>query len=122
MSNLLRAFFSTAFWVVFFNQYAKNACLWNRWPDPNVRIVPPYNKKEDEKATGTSIDMMEQMLGLIDTDLSRERITILIWAHSYRALQKTPGSVLFVVTRTLERENFFNGLAPSRRKKCVAGS
>ena len=63
--------------------------------------------------------MMEQMLGLIDTDLSRERITILIWAHSYRALQKTPGSVLFVVTRTLERENFFNGLAQSRRQKML---
>jgi hypothetical protein len=39
------------------------------------------------------------MLGLIDKDLSRERITILKWARSYRALQKTPGSVLFVVAQ-----------------------
>ena len=43
--------------------------------------------------------MMGQMLELIDADLSRKPITILTWARSYRALHKTLGSVLFVVTQ-----------------------
>lgn len=73
---------------------------------------PPFNFEESGRLQGTSIDLMELILEKVSSKLTRKDITLLPWARGYNALLTENNTVLFVVTRTSEREHLFKWVGP----------
>ena len=79
---------------------------------------PPYNytiKTNDDKKflTGYAVELLVTVFKKINAPQSREKIKVLPWARSYK-LAQTEGlqNMLFVTTRTKERETLFNWVGP----------
>jgi polar amino acid transport system substrate-binding protein len=71
---------------------------------------PPYNYPDKNgKPTGLSVDIMREML----KDLKhKDDIKIYPWARSYKIIQKESNKILFVMTRTSQRERMFKWVGP----------
>jgi polar amino acid transport system substrate-binding protein len=80
---------------------------------------PPYNFEAGGVKQGTSIDLMERVLQLVGSKLTRNDITILPWARAYLALQADRNAVLFATTRTPAREALFQWVGPISAAKNV---
>jgi len=78
---------------------------------------PPYNYSDRYgKPAGISVDIVKTIIkktGDIDN------ITILPWARSYKYIQERKGQVLFVMTRTPQREKMFKWVGPVATNKWV---
>ncbi len=71
---------------------------------------PPYNyQNENGKLEGISIDIVKE---IIKKTGDANNIELLPWARSYKNIQDKKGQVLFVMTRTKERENLFKWVGP----------
>jgi ABC-type amino acid transport substrate-binding protein len=71
---------------------------------------PPYNYPDQNgNPTGISVDIVRQ---IIKNTGDKDNITILPWARSYHDIQTKKDQVLFVMTRTKERENLFKWVGP----------
>ncbi len=71
---------------------------------------PPYNYSDkNEQPTGISIDIVRE---IIKKTGDKDNITILPWARSYHNIQIKKNQVLFVMTRTEQRENLFKWVGP----------
>jgi len=73
---------------------------------------PPYNFIEDGKLQGTSVDLMVLILEKMNSGQTRKDIRVLTWARSYKMVSEEKNTVLFVMTRTEERENLFKWVGP----------
>jgi polar amino acid transport system substrate-binding protein len=73
---------------------------------------PPYNYKENGEIKGTSIDLMDQILRKLHSKQNKNNIHILPWARAYNYLLKKENTVLFVMTRTQNREKLFKWVGP----------
>lgn len=70
----------------------------------------PYNYTEDEKLKGISVDLLRlvwEELGIHPAPAES-----LPWARAYERLQTEPGTVLFSMARTPEREPLFRWAGP----------
>ena len=71
---------------------------------------PPYNYPDGKgKPTGISVDIVKR---IIEKTGDRDNITILPWARSYKYIQTKKEQVLFVMTRTKQREDLFKWVGP----------
>jgi polar amino acid transport system substrate-binding protein len=71
---------------------------------------PPYNyPNKDGNPEGISIDIVRE---IIKKTGDKDNITILPWSRSYKYIQEKKGQVLFVMTKTKERENLFKWVGP----------
>ncbi len=71
---------------------------------------PPYNfPDKNNQPTGISVDIVRQ---IIKHTGDKDNITILPWARSYHAVLTQKNQVLFVMTRTKQREKLFKWVGP----------
>ncbi len=74
---------------------------------------PPYNyQDEDGSPSGIIYDVLMEMFDRLDVDVSADDIEFLPWARSYRIIQNEPGTALFGMTYTDEREEMFQFVGP----------
>jgi len=59
--------------------------------------------------TGMSVEIVTELQKRID---NRDPIQLVPWARGYDAVQKTPGTVLFSMSRTAERDALFHWVGP----------
>jgi polar amino acid transport system substrate-binding protein len=77
---------------------------------------PPYNFSKNGKITGLATEIVEEIM----KDLrANSKIKMMKWSKAYNIIQKKPNQVLFVMTRTKERENLFEWVGPVAENKWV---
>ncbi len=75
---------------------------------------PPYNYLgKDGIATGMAVDILIAALKKIGANISPEAFKIVPWNESYKRVQRNPGTVLFSMTYTPERERMMKFVGPS---------
>lgn len=70
----------------------------------------PFNYSEDGLLKGISIDVLR--LVWKELGVNPQPIQLLPWARGYELVQSQPGSVLFSMARTSEREGVFRWVGP----------
>jgi len=73
---------------------------------------PPYNMTEDGEKKGISIELTQAILERADTDKTLADVTVAPWSRGYNKTLNEPNTVLFVTTRTEQREDKFTWLGP----------
>lgn len=73
---------------------------------------PPFNFSTEENAGGISVDLLEQIFHEMGKELDRNDIQVLPWARGYDRVQNEKNSMLFVMSRTTEREDMFKWVGP----------
>lgn len=75
---------------------------------------PPYNfEGEDGKPTGMAIDILMEAFKRLEVNLKPEDIKIVPWNRSYKHIQTRPGTALFSMNQTPEREQVMQFVGPS---------
>ncbi len=77
---------------------------------------PPYNYTEDGKITGLGTEVVEEIAKRVGHPTDIEMQT---WARAYGLIQKKPGIILYVMTRTEAREDLFEWVGPVASNKWV---
>ncbi|NNG00377.1 MAG: ABC transporter substrate-binding protein [Desulfobacteraceae bacterium] len=73
---------------------------------------PPFNFYSDGKLQGISVDLLERILEMIGSKLTREDMQLLPWARAYRNALGKENTVLFMTNRNELRENLFKWVGP----------
>jgi len=74
---------------------------------------PPYNYSgEDGAPAGIAVDILLKAFEKLDVDLSARDIQIVPWNRSYKYVQNKPGTALFSMTYTPEREEIMQFVGP----------
>lgn len=81
--------------------------------------LPPFNYQEDGKLQGISVDLLEQMLGYMNTSLNRSEIELLPWDQGYEMALRDNNTVIFSTARLPEREAAFKWVGPISPIKAV---
>lgn len=71
--------------------------------------VPPLNYLENGRVKGFGTELLELVAKEAGFDL---RVEVLPWLRAYAQVKNTPGSLLFTLVRTPERENQFLWVGP----------
>jgi len=74
--------------------------------------LPPLNYEQNGELKGISVDLMDKMLQMVGSKLSRKDIQLMPWARAYRNLQEKDNTVLFLMNRNQTRENLFKWVGP----------
>jgi len=74
--------------------------------------IPPFNFTKDGVVQGISTDTLLMMLEKAGYPANRSAIKVLPWARAYQAVQEEPGSILYSMARTDEREKLFKWVGP----------
>ncbi|MEE4359754.1 MAG: transporter substrate-binding domain-containing protein [Desulfococcaceae bacterium] len=74
--------------------------------------IPPFNFKKDGTVQGVSTDLLLLMLEKAGIPADRSAIKVLPWARSYRMLQEEPGTMLYSMAKTADREKLFKWVGP----------
>ncbi|MGL1891839.1 MAG: ABC transporter substrate-binding protein [Spirochaetaceae bacterium] len=72
----------------------------------------PYQYIENNEITGISVDIMELMLKQLNSEQKKEDIKILPWSRAYNNALKKDNTILFLTSRTKEREKLFKWVGP----------
>ncbi len=72
----------------------------------------PYQFEQDGQTLGISVDIMVLMLEKISSKQKRDDISIYPWARGYQTALHQNGTILFLTTRTKEREKLFKWVGP----------
>ncbi len=72
----------------------------------------PYQFEKNDKMRGISVDIMVLMLEKIGSEQGRKDINIYPWARGYQTALKQKNTILFLTTRTKEREKLFKWVGP----------
>lgn len=80
---------------------------------------PPFNYQEDGKLQGISVDLLEKMLGHMNTTLNRSDIELLPWAQGYQMALQNNNTIIFSTGRIPEREALFKWVGPISSIKVV---
>lgn len=73
---------------------------------------PPFNYRDEGRLKGISIDILNGMLKEMNATISSNNVRHLPWARAYKTVLQTPGTCLFVMTRTPDREHLFRWVGP----------
>jgi polar amino acid transport system substrate-binding protein len=71
---------------------------------------PPYNFQEEGEMQGISVDLLRLIWE--EMAVAEQPIRVVPWARGYRNVQERPGTVLFAMGRTEEREEMFQWVCP----------
>jgi ABC-type amino acid transport substrate-binding protein len=75
---------------------------------------PPYNfADENGVPTGMAVDILIAAFAKIGVSSTRENIDIVPWNRSYKFIQRRPGTALFSMTYTPERQKLMKFVGPS---------
>ncbi|NJL60442.1 MAG: transporter substrate-binding domain-containing protein [Desulfobacteraceae bacterium] len=74
--------------------------------------IPPFNFQKDGAIHGISADLLLLMMEKAGYPTERSAIKLLPWPRAYKTVQEEPGSMLFSMARTDERENLFKWVGP----------
>ncbi len=74
--------------------------------------LPPLNFMQNGVLKGIGVDLMDKMLKMVGSDLSREDIHLMPWARAYRNILANENTVLFLMNRNRARENLFKWVGP----------
>lgn len=80
---------------------------------------PPFNYLEEGKLQGISVDLLEKMLGHVNTILNRSEIKVLPWDQGYKMALQDNNTVIFSTGRIPEREALFKWVGPISSIKVV---
>ena len=85
-------------------------------PMPDFRIMTehwvPYQFKENDTIRGISVDLLVDLLDRVGSRQGRADIEMVPWARGYRYAQKIKNAILFLTSRTPEREHLFKWVGP----------
>jgi len=88
------------------------------WCDPFDDLIliteslPPLNYKENGILRGISVDLMDKLLSMVGSKLTRTDIKLMPWARAYRDLLEKNNTVLFLMDRNQARETLFKWVGP----------
>lgn len=74
--------------------------------------LPPFNFREDEKIVGISTEIVRHIFKHAGFAMDHGDIQLYPWARAYHDAQVIPGTALFSVARTAEREELFCWVGP----------
>ncbi len=74
---------------------------------------PPYNFKKDGHLTGISVEILMAAFKKIGVGVERKDIRIAPWNRSYKFVQRKPGTALFSMTYTPERQEIMKFVGPA---------
>jgi len=74
--------------------------------------LPPFNFTTDGAVGGISADALVQIMAKAGNPITPADIKILPWARAYNSVQNEPGTLLFSMARTAEREALFKWVGP----------
>tara|TARA_B100000929_G_scaffold288099_1_gene275918 strand:- start:1073 stop:1861 length:789 start_codon:yes stop_codon:yes gene_type:complete len=80
---------------------------------------PPYNYRDGGQMVGTSVNLLEDMLAHVETQLDRSNIRYYPWVRGYELALSQPNTVLFSTTRTPAREAQFHWVGPIAQDQVV---
>lgn len=80
---------------------------------------PPFSYQEDGKLQGISVDLLDKMLGHMNTTLNRSDIKLLPWDQGYQMALQNNNTIIFSTGRIPEREALFNWVGPISSAKAV---
>jgi len=85
-------------------------------PMPDFHIMTehwiPYQFVKDDTLQGISVDLLVDLLKLVGSNQGRADIEIVPWARGYRFAQKEENALLFLTSRTPQRETLFKWVGP----------
>lgn len=73
---------------------------------------PPYNFEADGKLQGIAVDLLVAIGKQAGHEVQAADIEMLPWPRAYRAVETQPGTALFSMARTEEREPLFKWVGP----------
>ena len=73
---------------------------------------PPYNFEKDGKLHGIAVELLLEMGKQAGQPVEINEIRMLPWPRGYRTLEKIPGTSLFSMARTEQREELFKWVGP----------
>lgn len=73
---------------------------------------PPFNYSENGKACGVSVDILVGIFKRMNLSVDLPAITVSNWATAYEITLNTPGTMLFSMVRTPQREPLFKWVGP----------
>jgi len=80
---------------------------------------PPYNFNNEGKLEGMAIELMDEMLKVTSSGLTKDDIQLLPWARGYNVVQRDENSCLFSMTRSEQREKMFKWVGPISKTTVV---
>jgi len=85
-------------------------------PMPEFHIMTehwiPYQFVKDDTLQGISVDLLVDLLKRVGSHQGRADIEIVPWARGYRFAQKEENAILFLTSRTPQRETLFKWVGP----------
>jgi polar amino acid transport system substrate-binding protein len=73
---------------------------------------PPFNFEADGRIQGIAVDLLLQFSAATHFPVKPGDVEMFPWPRAYRALLKTPGTSLFSMARTEQREKLFKWVGP----------
>lgn len=72
----------------------------------------PFQYIENGEKKGISVDIMDSMLQYLDSEQTSKDINFFPWARAYHKAIRDDNTILFLTTKTEERENLFKWVGP----------
>jgi polar amino acid transport system substrate-binding protein len=72
----------------------------------------PYQFEEKNTIQGISVDFLVDLLKRVGSNQGRQDIKMVPWARGFRYAQQTENAILFLASRTPEREHLFRWVGP----------
>lgn len=79
--------------------------------------LPPFNFSQNGEVIGISADTLVAILAKSGNTISASDIKPMPWPRAYKAVQEKPGTALFSMARTEQRENMFKWVGPIYKAK-----
>ena len=77
-----------------------------------AEALPPFNFEQAGMVRGISADLLVMLMEKAGNPIDQSAIKIVPWARGYNAVQKEPGTILFSMARTEQREPLFQWVGP----------
>ena len=74
--------------------------------------LPPFNFEQEGVVQGISADVLMRLMDMVGNQIERSSIQIVPWARGYNKVLEEPGTVLFSMARTEQREPLFTWVGP----------
>lgn len=74
-----------------------------------TEVFPPYQQQSGDELHGWSVDIVRQIMQAAELPY---QIDVMPWARAYKTAHSIPGTLIFSLLRTEERENEFAWVAP----------
>jgi polar amino acid transport system substrate-binding protein len=74
--------------------------------------LPPFNFTEEGQPKGITVDLIVRIFADIGQPIAASEVKIMPWARAYKDVQEQPGTVLFSMARTEQREQLFKWVGP----------